>query len=93
MDQSIERLVVTALISCVFSIIIAVITTNHKLKKQFDIDKEKENERIRIKYLQPLLVAAQDLLERITDIRRRRMNNLEKIRMMQWFNKVKIESK
>ncbi|MEN6489342.1 MAG: hypothetical protein ABFD66_10770 [Smithella sp.] len=93
MDQSIERLVVTALISCVFSIIIAVITTNHKLKKQFDIDKEKENERIRIKYLQPLLVAAQDLLERITDIRRRRMNNLEKIRMMQWFNKVKTESK
>ncbi len=93
MDQSIEKLVVTALISCVFSIIIAVITTNHKLKKQFNIDKEKENEHIRIKYLQPLLVAAQDLLERITDIRRRRMNNQEKNRMVGWFNKVKADSK
>jgi hypothetical protein len=81
------------LISCVFSIIIAVITTNHKLKKQVNIDREKENERIRIKYLQPLLVAAQDLLERITDIRRRRMNNQEKYRMMQWFDKIKTDSK
>ena len=93
MDQIIEKLVVPGLISCFFSIIIAVITTNHKLKKQFDIDKEKENERIRIKYLQPLLVAAQDLLERITDIRRRRMNERERNRMMQWFNKVKTDSK
>ena len=93
MEQNIERLVVTALISCVFSIFIAVITTNHKLKKEFKIAKEKENEQIRIKYLQPLLVAAQDLLERITDIRRRRMNDQEKIRMMQWFTKVKTESK
>lgn len=93
MEQNIERLVVTALISCVFSIFIAVITTNHKLKKEFKIAKEKENEQIRIKYLQPLLVAAQDLLERITDIRRRRMNDREKIRMMQWFTKVKTESK
>ena len=93
MDQSIERLVVTALISCVFSIFIAVITTSHKLKKEFKIAKEKENEQIRIKYLQPLLVAAQDLLERITDIRRRRTNDREKIRMMQWFNKVKTDSR
>jgi hypothetical protein len=62
MDTDVMKLVVTALVSCVFSIIIAVITTNHKLKQQVNIDKEKENERIRIKYLQPLLVASQDSL-------------------------------
>jgi len=92
MNPDVMKLVVTALISCVFSIIIAVVTTNHKLKKQVNIDKEKENDRIRIKYLQPLLVAAQDLLERMTDIRRRRMNSGEKYRMLQWFNKIKTDS-
>lgn len=92
MDQSIERLIVTALISCVFSIFIAVITTSHKLKKEFKIAKEKENEQIRIKYLQPLLVAAQDLLERITDIRRRRMNAPEQKRMMEWFANLKSKA-
>jgi hypothetical protein len=93
MYQDIEKMIVTALVSCILSIIIAVITTNHKLKEQANIDKEKENERIRIKYLQPLLVAAQDLLERIADIRRRRINDRERYRMLQWFNKIKSDSK
>jgi hypothetical protein len=82
-------LVIPALISCILGIITALITTNYKLKKQLHLDKEKENERIRIKYLHPLLVAAQDLLERMADIRRRRKNEEEKSEMMEWFKNIK----
>ena len=82
-------LVIPALISCFLGIITALITTSYKLKKQLYVDKEKENDRIRIKYLHPLLVAAQDLLERIADIRRRRIDEPEKSEMMEWFKNIK----
>jgi hypothetical protein len=95
-DEKITSLALPAVISIITSlvtgIITGLITISYKLKKQFSIDKEKEYERIRIKYLHPLLVAAQDLLDRMTDIRRRRKNEKEKNKMMQWFRKIKSDS-
>jgi hypothetical protein len=90
MDRLIP-LLIPALLSCVLGIITALITTSYKLKRQLHIDKVKEYERIRIKYLHPLLVAAQDLTERIADIRRRRKNENEKIEMMGWFRNIKVK--
>jgi hypothetical protein len=91
--DDIYLLIITAAISCVFSIIIAFVTSNYKLRKEHRAEKDKENERIRIKYLHPLLVATQDLLERITDIRRRRMNEDNKNEMMVWFKEIKSNQK
>ena len=88
-DVNIGSLVVPAIISIVTSLVTGLITISYKLKRQVAIDKEKEYERIKIKYLHPLLVAAQDLLDRMTDIRRRRKNDKEKNKMMLWFRNVK----
>lgn len=87
------QLIVPALISCVFGIITAFITTSYKLKKQHKIEREKEKDRIRLKYLNPLLVASKDLLERTIDIKRRRMNEEEKNKMIQWFKKIKTNER
>jgi hypothetical protein len=92
MDE-ITLLIVTAAISALFSIIIAFVTTTLKLKQERGVEKAKENERIRIKYLYPLLVVAQDLLERITDIRRRRRNEKNRNEMMPWFRRIETDQR
>jgi len=86
-------LILTAAISAVFGIVSALITTNYKLRQERSVEKSKENERIRIKYLYPLLVVAQDLLERISDIRRRRRNEKNRNEMMPWFRRIKTDQR
>lgn len=85
------------LISSVFGIISAFLTTfitiNLKFKKQLRLDKEKENERIRLKYLNPLLVAGMDLLERISDIKERRLNQDTKKQMVSWFMEIRTNNR
>ncbi|KKK86134.1 hypothetical protein LCGC14_2766290, partial [marine sediment metagenome] len=57
------------ILSGVTSVLVAFLTTSFKLKREYKLEKVKKNEQIRITYLHPLLVASQDFLERITDIR------------------------
>ncbi len=77
------------ILSGVTSVLVAFLTTSFKLKREYKLEKVKKNEQIRITYLHPLLVASQDFLERITDIRRRRKNEEEKNQMLAWFIKIK----
>lgn len=76
-------------LSGIISILVAFLTTSYRLRREYKIEKVKEGEHIRITYLHPLLVASQDFLERITDIRRRRKSEEEKIQMLAWFKKIK----
>ena len=79
------------LVSGIVSVLVALLTTNFKLKREYKLEKIKKNEHIRITYLHPLLVASQDFLERITDIRRRRLDETQKHQMLAWFKKIKNE--
>lgn len=91
--KNIVDLLFPALISSVFGIIsafvTAYITINLRFKKQIKLDKEKESERVRLKYLNPLLVAGMDLLERIFDIRKRRLKEDTKKQMVSWFMEIR----
>jgi hypothetical protein len=77
------------ILSGLISVLVAFLTTSYQLRREYKIEKEKEGEHIRITYLHPLLVASQDFLERITDIRRRRKSEEEKVQMLAWFKKIK----
>ncbi len=87
--NGIVTIALPVILSGVTSILVAFLTTSFKLKREYELDKVKKNEHIRINYLHPLLVASQDFLERITDIRRRRKNEEEKNQMLAWFKKIK----
>ena len=75
-------------ISGLLAIVTAIVTASHQLKKQYAIEKKKKDEEIRLKVLNPLLVAGEDLLNRIIDIRGRLENETEKSRMIEWFNAI-----
>jgi hypothetical protein len=77
------------LISSIISAFIAVLTIKYKFKKNYQLEEGKKNEQIRITYLHPLLITSQDLLERITDIIRRRDREMDKVQMLEWFKKIK----
>ncbi len=87
--NGIVTIALPVILSGVISVLVAFLTTNFKLKREYKLEKVKKNEHIRITYLHPLLVASQDFLERITDIRRRRKNEEEKNQMLAWFKKIK----
>lgn len=87
--ETIISLLIPALISCAFGILSAYFTTNYRFRKQKLLEKEKEKEHIRLTYLNPLLVAGEDLLERILDIKARRKSNQAKADMIQWFKEIK----
>jgi hypothetical protein len=67
----------------------ALITTQYKLRQQRLVEQDKEKEHIRLKILNPLLVASEDLLERMTDVKRRRNDPAKRADMARWFRAVK----
>lgn len=89
-----KELIAPAVVSCIFGILSALATTTFQLRKRFSLEKKKENDRLCIEYMHPLLVSAQDYLSRIMDLNRRLMNEDEKRQVAGWFQAVtgKIES-
>src|SRR5450755_2618238 len=88
MDDS-TKVLLTLFVSPVLGAIAALITTQYKLRQEREIDRDKEKEHIRLKILNPLLVACEDLLERMTDIKRRRNDPVKCGDMKRWFRDVK----
>lgn len=88
MDDS-TKVLLTLFVSPVLGVIAALITTQYKLRQEREIDRDKEKEHIRLKILNPLLVASEDLLERMTDIKRRRNDPAKCGDMKRWFREVK----
>lgn len=87
------QILLTSIISAIIGILTALITTTYKMKKQQYFEKQKEKSRIRLKYLNPLLVASLDYLERMIDIKKRRQVEEKKNKMVQWFLEIKINKR
>lgn len=88
MDDSTKALL-TLFVSPILGVIAALVTTHYKLRQQRHIDRDKEKEHVRLKILHPLLVASEDLLDRMTDIKRRRNDPLKCGDMKRWFKDIK----
>ena len=88
MDDS-TKVLLTLFVSPVLGAIAGLVTTQYKLRQEREIDRDKEKEHIRLKILNPLLIACEDLLERMTDIKRRRNDPLKRDDMKRWFRDVK----
>ncbi len=88
MDDT-TKVLLTLFITPLLGVIAAFYTTRYKLRQERDDDRDKEKEHIRLKILNPLLIAAEDLLDRITDIKRRRKDPALGGDMIRWFRQVK----
>ena len=88
MDDT-TKVLLTLFVTPALGVIAAVVTTRYKLRQERDVDRDKEKEHIRLKILNPLLIAAEDLLDRITDIKRRRKDPGKNLDMIRWFAQVK----
>ncbi|HRP97395.1 MAG TPA: hypothetical protein PL143_14195 [Rhodocyclaceae bacterium] len=87
MDDS-ARLVLQIVLSSGFGVAAALITTNYKFRKERQVERDKEKENLRLKFLNPLLVASEDLLDRLMDIKRRRDDPGKSGEMQRWFRAV-----
>jgi len=81
------------IISGLLAFVTAIAVASHQLKKQYTIEKKKKDEEIRLKVLNPLLVASEDLLIRIIDIRGRLADEPNKRKMIHWFNEIDTEKR
>jgi hypothetical protein len=88
MDDATKALL-TLFVSPILGVIAALVTTHYKLRQERHIDRDKEKEHVRLKILHPLLVASEDLLDRMTDIKRRRNDPLKSGDMKRWFKDIK----
>lgn len=87
--DDLTKVLLPLLVSPVLGVIAALITTRYKLNQEHRSDREKEKEHIRLKLLNPLLVASEDLLGRMTDIKRRRKDSAKCGDMKRWFKDIK----
>jgi hypothetical protein len=83
------KLVLPLILSPILGIIAALITTNYKFKREMRHEREKEKEHIRLKILNPLLIASEDLLRRFIDIKKRRKDPAKGPEMIGWFRDIK----
>jgi hypothetical protein len=88
MDESPKSLL-TLFASSILAVVAAFITTRYKLRQQRRIEGEKEKEHVRLKILNPLLVASEDLLDRIADVTRRRTDPDKGRETQRWFREIK----
>lgn len=88
MDDTTKTLL-TLFVSPALGVIAALVATAYKLRKERSIDRDKGKEHIRLKILNPLLIASEDLLERMADIKRRRKLPLKGEEMQRWFADIK----
>jgi len=88
MDDT-TKVLLTLFLTPALGAVAAVLTTNAKLRKERQIDRDKAREHVRLKVLNPLLIAAEDLLDRIADIDRRRKDDAGRDAMQRWFGAVK----
>jgi hypothetical protein len=88
MDDT-TKVLLTLVLTPALGAVAAVYTTNAKFRKERQIDRDKEREHVRLKVLNPLLIAAEDLLDRIADIARRRKDPVGSEDMKRWFSAVK----
>jgi hypothetical protein len=88
MDES-TKVLLPILVSPILGIVAAVITTHYKLRQERDVARDKDKEHVRLKILNPLLIASEDLLERMTNIKRRRHDPAKCEDMKRWFREVK----
>jgi hypothetical protein len=88
MDDT-TKVLLTLFVTPALGVVAAVITTNAKLRQERRIDRDKEREHLRLKVLNPLLIAAEDLLDRIADVNRRRKDGAGREAMKRWFGAVK----
>lgn len=87
------HIILTSVISAVLGILTALATTHYKTKKQQRLEKEKEKDQIRLKYLNPLLVASIDYHERMVDIKERRRDEDKKNKLVTWFREIKTNNR
>ena len=92
MNES-ARVVLSLIVSPILGIVAALITTQYKFKKERQREREKEQEHIRLKFLNPLLIASEDLRGRIIDIKRRRKDATKCEEMMHWFRDIKANTR
>ena len=83
------KILLTLFLTPALGAIAAVYTTNAKLRQERQIDRDKSREHVRLKVLNPLLIAAEDLLDRIADVNRRRKDAAGREAMQRWFLQVK----
>jgi hypothetical protein len=83
------KILLTLFLTPALGAIAAVWTTNAKLRQERQIDRDKARENVRLKVLNPLLIAAEDLLDRIADVRRRRKDPAGREAMQRWFRALK----
>lgn len=88
MDDT-TKVLLTLFLAPLLGVVAAFFTTRYKLRQERDDDRDKEKEHIRLKILNPLLIAAEDLLDRLTDIERRRKDPAKAADMIRWFAQVK----
>jgi len=83
------KFIIPLVLSPLLALITALITINYKFTRQLEGERTKEKENIRLKILNPLLIAAEDFLDKITDIKRRRENESNSEQMQNWFLQIK----
>ena len=88
MDET-TKVLLPLLLSPVLGVIAALATTSYTMRQTRERDREKEQEHIRLKVLNPLLVASEDLSRRLTDIKRRRKDPAKSGDMRRWFREIK----
>ena len=88
MDDT-TKVLLTLVLTPTLGALAAVWTTNAKLRQERAIDRDKANESVRLKVLNPLLISAEDLLDRIADIARRRKDPAGQAALQRWFAAVK----
>ncbi len=83
------KTLLTLILTPLLGVVAAFYTTRYKLRQEREDEREKEKEHIRLKILNPLLIAAEDLLDRLADIERRRKDPAKRGDMVRWFAQVK----
>ena len=91
--NDLTKVLLPLLVSPLLSVIAALITIYYRLRQERQNDREKEKEHIRLKILNPLLVASEDLLGRMTDIKRRRNDHAKSDDMQYWFKDIKDKAR
>lgn len=92
MDDT-TKVLLTLILTPALGAVAAVFTTNAKFRKERQLDRDKEKEHVRLKVLNPLLIAAEDLLDRIADVARRRKDPVGREDMKRWFGAVKDKAR
>ncbi len=87
--DDLSKIILPLILSPILGIIAALITTSYKLKREKQREREKEKKHIRLKILNPFLIASEDLLERLMDIKKRRKDPDKCSDMINWFRDIK----